>query len=153
MWNLAKTFAMVTVCLAAAEVASAGFPAKPFVSVTVKDGLLDLGDPVGPGYHQLKSSVDAHVVANCAFDIEASFSGLRSGRRGAAIAPRHLSVAVNGKEVPVGTGRVNIAQSNGPTGPGGEDVPVELAVGFLSLPRYAADRYHGTLVLTIMARP
>ncbi len=153
MWNLAKTCAIVTVCLAVADIASAVYPEQPFVSVTVTRDPLDLGEAVGPGLHQLTSRLKAHVVANCPYHIEASFTGLRNGTGGKAILPQHLSVAINGKETPVGTGRVTIVTSNRPTGPGGEDVPVDLQVGFLGVPTYPAGQYRGALVLTVMAGP
>jgi hypothetical protein len=168
MWNLAKTCAIVTACLAATCVASAvrlpspvaikrhrsmpvAYPQAPFVSVTVSGEPLNLGSVPGPGMHQARSQMTAHVVANCPYHIEASFTGLRHG--GKVIAPQHLSVAVNGKEMPIGSGRVTIAQSGVPTPPGGQDVPVDLQVGFMGAPIYPAGRYLGTLVLTIMVGP
>lgn len=153
MWNLAKTCAIVAVFLVVADVASAQPGAPPFVSVTVTREPLDLGDVAGPGLHRVRSRLTAHVVANCPYHIEASFTGLRHGTGGRMIAPQHLSVAINGKEVPFGTGRVTIAQSSAPTSSAGEDVPVELQVGFLGLPTYPAGRYLGSLVLTVMAGP
>ena len=193
MWNLAKTCAIVAICVIAADIASAasrtasfsggprksqavwpsltslvgtggrrtaggwppagGDPSGTFVGLSVKNGPLSLGEPVGPGLHQLRSHTEAHVVANCPFDIKASFSGLRAEGSGTVIPSGHLSVAINGKGVPIGEGQVTILQSNTPTGPGGEDVPVDLKVGFLGLPIYPAGRYHGAIELTIMARP
>lgn len=153
MWNLAKTCVMIAVCFAVADVASAMYAPAPFVSVTVQREPLDLGEAVGPGLHPLRSRLTAHVVANCPYHIEASFTGLRNSKDGKTIAPQHLSVAINGKKTPVGTGRVTIAQSNRPTPSGGEDVSVDIEVGFLGLPTYSAGRYHGALILTVMARP
>ena len=153
MWNLAKTCAIVTVCLAVADVASAMYASQPFVSVTVTGDQLNLGEAVGPGVHQLRSRLKAHVVANCPYHIEASFAGLRNRTGGKVISPQHLTVAINGKEMPIGTGRVTVAQSSGPTASAGEDVPVDLQVGFVGLPTYPAGRYLGALVLTIMAGP
>ncbi|MBN1360260.1 MAG: hypothetical protein JW993_06700 [Sedimentisphaerales bacterium] len=177
MWNLAKTFAIVAVCLAtadavsavsrpqllqrerrrtfeaAANAANALYQSGPFVGVTVTDEPLELGEVVGPGWHHLQSHLTAHVVANCPYHIEASFTGLRHGNGGKLVLPQHLTVAINGKETPVGTGRVTIAQSGRPTGPAGEDVPVDLQVGFMGLSTYPAGRYNGNLVLTIMAAP
>jgi hypothetical protein len=153
MWNLAKTCAIVAVCLAMTDIASAAYPSQPFVSMTVTRDPLDLGDVVGPGMHQVRSRATAHVVANCPYHIEASFEGLRNGPGGKVISPQHLTVAVNGKEMSVGTGRITIAQSSRPTASAGEDVPVDLQVGFLGLPAYPAGRYYGTLVLTVMVGP
>jgi hypothetical protein len=177
MWNLAKTCAIVTVCLAVAGVASAAdssaslwsrtrkaqmaanhLPSAvdmsvPFVSMTVTNDPLDLGEVLGPGVHRVHSKATVHVVANCPYHIEASFEGLRNGSGGKVISPQHLTVAVNGKEMPIGTGRVTIAQSSRPTTSAGEDVPVDLQVGFLGLPTYPAGQYHGALVLTVMIGP
>lgn len=153
MWNLAKTFVIGAMCLVVSNVASAAIMPQPGVGLTVKRQAFDLGDPVGPGLHQLRAQIDAHVVANCPYDIEASFSGLRNGRDGTSIASGHLKVAINGKKVSVGGERVTIVQSNRPTGPSGEDVPVDLKVGFLGSLIYPAGQYRGTVELTIMARP
>jgi hypothetical protein len=153
MWNLAKTYAIVTVCLVVATAASAQYPSQPFVGMTVTQEPIDLGDVIGPGVHQIRSQATVHVVANCPYHIEASFQGLRNGSGGKAISPQHLTVAINGKEMPVGTGRITIAQSSRPTASAGEDIPVDLQVGFLGLPIYPAGRYHGALMLTVMVGP
>jgi hypothetical protein len=123
------------------------------VTVTMKRDAVQLGEVPGPGMHQVKSRFTAHVVANCPYHIEATFTGLRNGSRGTTISPEHLTVAINGKETPVGTGRVTIAESGSPTPASGEDVSVDLQVGFLGLPKYPAGQYLGTLVLTVMAGP
>jgi hypothetical protein len=175
MWNLAKTYAIVIGCvlvtaMVSAASGSAAFPAslnrtiggwpgvppdlsESFVSMTVQGGAFDLGDPLGPGLYQLRSHSEIHVVANCPFDIKASFAGLRAESSGKAIASAHLSVAVNGTAVPVGGRSVTVERSNGPTGPSGEDIAMDLKVGFLNLPTYPAGRYQGAVKLTIMPRP
>lgn len=153
MWNLAKTFTMVAVCFAVVDVASAAYRPAPFIGVTVTPDPLHLGEVAGPGLHQRRAVLTAHVVANCPYHIEASFTGLRNVRDGRTIAPKHLSVAINGKKTPVGTGRVTIAQSGRPTPIGGEDIPVDIQVDFVGLPTYSAGRYYGTLVLTVTTRP
>jgi hypothetical protein len=64
-----------------------------------------------------------------------------------------LTVAINGKEVPVGAGRVAIAQSSRPTPAGGVDVPVDLKLAVTGLASYPAGRYSGSLVIRVMAAP
>jgi hypothetical protein len=64
-----------------------------------------------------------------------------------------LSVAINGKQATGGTGPVVIAQSIVPTPPGGLDVPIRLQVGVNNLVHSPAGRYHGMLVITVMAGP
>jgi hypothetical protein len=158
MWNLAKTGAIVAVCLAVVEVATAAAPAAvprygPFVHVTVPRKPVRLGEVTRSGMQQVKSHVTARVVANCPYQIEASFEGLRHEQGKAVIAPKHLSIAINGKPTPIGKGRVTIAQSRKPTKSTGEDVPVDLQIGVKNLPMYPAGRYSGTLVITVMAGP
>jgi hypothetical protein len=48
---------------------------------------------------------------------------------------------------------VVIAQSIVPTPPGGLDVPIRLQVGVNNLVHSPAGRYHGMLVITVMAGP
>ena len=153
MRNLAKTCAIVAVCLAVADVATAVSQYEPFVRVTVPREPLRLGEVARPGLQQIRSRLTAHVVANCPYHIEASFQGLRHEKGMAVIPPKHLSVAINGKATPVGKGRVTVAQSRRPTTSVGDDVPVDLQVGVTNLPLYPAGRYSGTLVITVMAGP
>jgi hypothetical protein len=162
MCNLAKTFAIVAVCLAAVDVATATSATaaraiamkqyEPYVHVTVPREPLRLGEACRPGMQEMRSCLTAHVVANCPYHIQASFQGLRH-ERGAAFSPKHVSVAINGKATPIGTGKVTVAQSNKPTTSAGEDVPLDLRVGVMNLPLYPAGRYSGTLVITVMAGP
>jgi hypothetical protein len=153
MWNLAKTCVIIAVCFVTADMAAAVGPFQPFVKVTVPSDPLYLGEVVGPGLQQIGSRVTAHVVANCPYHIEASFLGLQNSKGAAAISPKHLSVKINGREAPVGQGRVTIAQSNRPTASCGEDVPVDLQVGVVGSAKYPAGQYRGTLVITVMAGP
>jgi len=153
MRNLAKTCAIVAVCLAVADVATAVSQYEPFVRVTVPREPLRLGEVARPGLQQIRSRLTAHVVANCPYHIEASFQGLRHEKGRVAISPKHLSVAINGKAMPIGKSRVTVAQSSKPTRSAGVDVPVDLQVDVMSLPGYPAGRYRGTLVITVMAGP
>lgn len=66
---------------------------------------------------------------------------------------KDLTVAINGKEVPVGTGRVAVAESPVPTPAGGVDVPLDLKLGVTGLVSYPAGRYGGALVIKVMAAP
>jgi len=153
MWNLAKSSAMVVACLIAARTASAVDMAQPFVQVKVPQKPLYLGEVYGPGVKQLAGQTVARVVANCPYHIEVSFAGLSREQDGAAIAREHLSVAINGRSLPVGKGRVPIATSRHGTSSSGVDVPIELQVGVNGLASYPAGRYAGTLVITVMAGP
>lgn len=153
MKRLARTYVIVAACLAMANVASALNPLEPFVNVTVPDGVVDLGDAAGPGWKKLGAQVVANVVANCPYRMEASFQGFTHARGIAAISPEHMLVQINGREVPVGTGGVEIAASRRATRTQGVDVPVNLQVGVTGLNAYPAGRYNGALVIRVMALP
>jgi hypothetical protein len=156
MLSLAKSSAMVAVFLAATGIASAvNMPvidmSKPFVAVKAPEVPLHLGDVYGPGLKQLEGQTVARVVANCPYHLSASFEGLRHLEGKAAIAPKDMSVTINGRAVPVGKTRVPIVTDGRPTS--GTDVPIHLQVAVKGLATYPAGRYGGTLVLTIMAGP
>jgi hypothetical protein len=125
----------------------------PFVSVSLPKTPVYVGEVYGPGLHRVSGKLVARVTANCPYHIEASFQGLRHERGGGAISPKHLSVAINGKMVRVGTGRVPIADGSGPTSSNGVEVPVDLQLGVTGLTSYPAGRYSGALVITVMAAP
>lgn len=153
MWNLAKTCVMVLACLVMVGNARAVDTSQPFVAVYSPRKPVYLGEAWGPGSKNLGARVTARVVANCPYHLEASFRGLRHETSRKTISPKHLSVAINGRRVPVGKGRVPIATSRTPTPVNGVDVPVELEVGVEGLSSYPAGRYHGILVITVMAGP
>ena len=150
MCNLAKTVSVV-VFLAMASSASAIDMSMPFVKISTSGKPLHLGTVWGPGLKQVGARFSARVVANCPYHLDASFGGLRHEAGKGAISPRHLSVMINGKAVPVGAGKVPIAHSYRPTSAGGVDVPVELQVGVRGLASYPAGRYNGILVITVTA--
>jgi hypothetical protein len=152
MMNLAKIFAIAVACLAVSDVASAIDPRLPFVSVTLPQKPVNLGVVWGPGTRRVGAQFVARVVANCPYHIEASFQGFKH-ERGRVMDPKHLAVAINGAEVPVGTGRTPIAQSAKPTPSGGVDVPVDLQMSVSGLESCPAGRYNGALVVRVMARP
>lgn len=167
MRNLAKIISIVAACLVMADGAAAvnqampsgsalvpRLPANlalPFVSVSVPRTPVYVGEVWGPGLQRAGAKLVARVIANCPYHVEASFQGFQHERGGGAISPKHLSVAINGKAVPVGTGRVPIAQASKPTPAGGVDVPVDLQLGVTGLTSYPAGRYSGALVITVMA--
>jgi len=153
MKNLAKIFAIVVGCLAVADVASAINPSLPFVSVSLPQRPVDVGDVWGPGSRRVGAQFVVHVVANCPYHVEASFRGFKHERGGGIMDPKRLLVAINGTEVPVGTGRAVIAQSPRPTPAGGVDVPVDLQMSVSGLESWKAGRYSGALVIRVMARP
>ena len=108
---------IVAACLVAADVAGAADSSKavaleammfemPFVSVSLPEAPVYVGEVYGPGTKRLNAKLVAHVTANCPYHVDASFQGFRHERSGGAISPKHLSVAINGKAVRVGTGRV-----------------------------------------------
>lgn len=169
MRSLAKIIAIVAACLVMTNGAAAGnlatssgrallprLPANlemPFVSVSLPRTPIYVGEVWGPGLRRAGAELVARVVANCPYLVEASFQGFQHEKGGVAISPKHLSVAINGKEVPVGTGRVSIARASKPTSGGGVDVPVDLQVAVTGLASYPAGRYSGALVITVMAAP
>lgn len=169
MSNLAKSFVIVAACLVMADgvvaanrvtpFGSALLPPvpvnleMPFVSVSLPNAPVYVGQVWGPGVQRAGAKLVARVTANCPYHVEASFQGFQHGKGGGAISPRHLSVAINGKQVPVGTGRVAIAQASKPTPAGGVDVPVDLQLGVTGLTSYPAGRYNGALVIRVMAGP
>ena len=152
MWNLAKILAIVATCLVAAGSAAAVDLSQPFVTVSVPRTTLYLGEVWGSDLQEVGAQVKARVTANCPYHLEASFQGLRH-QAGVSIAPKHMSVRINGKEAPVGSKRVPIVTSHEPTPADGVDVPIRLEIGITGLASYPAGRYGGTLVITIMAGP
>jgi hypothetical protein len=151
MCNLAKICTVLAACLAVTGTASAIDPLLPFVKISVPQTPLRLGEVWGPDLNQVAGRVTARVVANCPYHLEASFQGLRHEKGRVAIAPKDMRVAINGRELAVGSGRVPIATSQTPTPYGGVDVPIELQVGIRGLASYPAGRYGGTLVITVTA--
>jgi hypothetical protein len=136
-----------------ADVAAAMNPVLPFVHISLPRMPIHVGTVWGPGLNEVGGQAKAHVVANCAYRVEASFRTFRHQGGKAVMSPKDLTVAINGKEVPVGTGRVAIAESPRPTPAGGVDVHFYLKVGVKGLEAYPAGRYGGTLVLKVMAAP
>lgn len=153
MSSLAKVFTGVAICLAVVNSAAAVNMEMPFVSVSLPRTPVHVGEVWGPGLNRAGAEFMAHVVANCPYHVEASFQGFRHEKGAATMSPKHLSVAINGKNIPVGTGRVQIAKGSKATPANGLDVPVDLQVGVTGLASYPAGRYSGALVITVMAAP
>jgi len=149
MRNLAKILVMFAVCLAATSSVSAIDMTKPYVAVSIPKKPLYLGEVWGPGVKEVGAELTAHVVANCPYTIMASFEGLRHQKSHTKISAQDMTVAINGKEVPVGAKRVPVAVQ-GRTPRSGVRVPIDLQVGVTGLTTYPAGRYAGTLVITVM---
>lgn len=147
---LAKTCVILAVCLVATQGAKAVDWSEPFVAVKVPREPVFLGEMYESSLKKSVARIGAHVVANCPYHILASFEGLRHQAYGVSIAPKDLSVAINGQQVPVGTARVPIV-SNGPTSRSGDEVPIEIQVGLRTIQCYPAGRYVGTIMITITA--
>jgi hypothetical protein len=159
MNDLAKILSIVVVWLVAGNALGKTPPPPPpmmapapYVKVTVPDGPLYLGNIWSGGAFQAEAQVNAHVVANCPYQIQASLRTLKYGANNEPVSPKRLLVAINGKRTSLG-GKVSIASSRQPTPANGVDVPVLLQVGVDNLMSCRAGQYNGTLVLTVMARP
>lgn len=148
MQNLTKTCVILVMCLVATGGAKAVDLSKPFVMVRMSREPLHLGEVTGPDHKEVAAKVTAHVVANCPYHISASFPGLEHQKSKVAISPEHMTVKVNDREVPIGTGHVTIA-SQGPTPYSGVEIPIELQVGVTGGSLYPAGRYRGALVIKV----
>jgi hypothetical protein len=162
MWDLAKIFVVVAICLG---VTGGGWAqnrpkqngrvrsSQPFAKVSVPKTPLKFGKVSGPGPARLKAEVTARVLANCPFRLAASFEGLTDdGSKQVTITAAQMRVTINGKEVPVGTGRVVIA-TGGPTPPNGADVPIAIVMEIKGGLLYPAGRYGGNLALAVLTGP
>jgi len=159
MSNLAKFLAIVTVWLVAGSAVGSTppppppvGPMPPFVKVTIPKEPLQLGDLWSGGAFQAGAQVNVHVLANCPYQVDASFRDLRFGTSDQVMSPTQLMVAINGKRTTLG-GRVPVVLSRQPTPLEGVDIPVELQVGVNDFMKSRAGRYNGTLVITVMAVP
>jgi hypothetical protein len=110
---------------------------------------LSFGKVVGPGPTRLRAETTVHVVANCPYHLMASFQGfVRQAAGRTALPPKLMKVAINGKEVPIGTERVEIA-TGGPTPAAGVDVRIVVEIETAGALNYPAGRYGGNLEITI----
>jgi hypothetical protein len=159
MCNLAKILSIVVIWLAAGSAMGNTPPPPPpgglippFVKVTVPREPLQLGDIWSGGAFQANGKVDVHLVANCPYQVEASFRDLKHGSGNEPLPAKRVMVAINGKQTSLG-GRVPVALSRQPTPVNGVDIPVQLQVGVDNFMSFRAGRYNGTLVITVMAVP
>ncbi len=178
MRNLAKTCAVVVLCLGLAGAAGAAVrprpglararmgrpstaqmrPSKPspvagrpqpMAVVSAPQTPLYFGKVAGGGPTQLKAETTVKVTANCPFRLMASFRGLEGGATDkVAIPTKLLKVTINGKEVPIGTEFVEVA-TGGPTSPVGADVPVVVELKTAGVLAYPAGQYGGNLAFTV----
>jgi hypothetical protein len=103
----------------------------------------------GKGERQLQAETTARVLANHPFRLQASFAGLTQAAGQAAIPLQQMTVTINGKGVPVGTQRVQIAAGDRTT-PDGVEVPIVIEVTLKGSTFYPAGRYSGNLVLAVL---
>jgi hypothetical protein len=159
MWYLARILSIVVVWLAAGSAMGNTPPPRllmppiaPFVRVTAPKEPVQLGDVWSGGAFQAGALVKVHVLANCPYQVEASFRDLRRGAGNELVSPKQVIVAINGKQTSLG-GKVPVVLSGQPTSPSGTDIPVQLQVGVKNMMDCRAGRYNGTLVITVMAVP
>jgi len=159
MNNLAKILSVLVVWLTAGNALGntpplppPGVPIPPFVHVTVPKQPLQLGDVMSGGVFQAGAEMKVHVLANCPYQLEASFRDLKSGVSNEPLPPQQVMIAINGKRTSLG-GRVPLVVSGQPTPSTGTDIPVGLQVGVNNIMNCRAGRYNGTLVITVMALP
>jgi len=124
-------------------------PFEPFVSISFKPDMLDLG--IIPHRGSLLTKLEAHIVANCPHQVRASFEPFAQQRGRVSIRPEDMSVVINGVDVPVSRTAVPIISSVKPTPAGGVDVPVDMKFSLANSVRYPAGQYEGTLTFTVMA--
>ena len=159
MWHLARILSIVVVWLVAGNAMGNTAPPPPpvapippFVKVTVPEGPLRLGDIWSGGAFQAGAEVKVHVLANCPYQLEASFRDLRHGGSNEPLSPKQVIVAINGKQTSLGA-KVPVVLSGLPTPANGREIPVQLQVGVNNMMNCRAGRYDGTLVITVMAVP
>jgi len=159
MCNLAKILSILIVWLAAGSAPGNTPPPPlpvgrmpPFVKVTMPKEPLQLGNVWSGGAFQAGAQVNVHVVANCPYQVGASFRELKHRAGDQPVPSNQLMVAINGKQTTLG-GQVMVASSRQPTPLNGVDIPVELQVGVKDFMKSSAGRYNGTLVITVMAVP
>ena len=151
MRNLAKWFAATVVCFGFTQATWATDWSTPFVSLSVPKEPLALGEVGNWLDHKFGAHLVARVIANCPYHLSAGFQSLVHERSGIQVAPKDLSVTINGKQVPLGTARTSLVSSGKPTSVSGVDVPIDLEVRVAGLISYPAGRYRGTLVIAVMA--
>jgi len=131
------------------------FPDKPFVKLSVKQDRLDFGMVPSIGRRRSRRSsssqaqLEAHIVANCPYQIKASFEPFKRVRGHFSIRPEHMSAEINGANVNIAGKAVPIITSMKPTPKGGVDVPVDIKLSLADAAMYPAGPYKGTLIFTV----
>lgn len=125
---------------------------EPFVKLSVKPDRLVLG--IVPSIGRSSNSqakLDAHIVANCPFQIKASFTPFKRTRDYSSIQSSHISAEINGTNVGISGKAVPIIKSMKPTPAGGVDIPLDIKLSLANSTMYPAGSYKGDLVFSIMA--
>ena len=127
-------------------------PDEPFVKLSVEPDRLDLNNVRSVRRSSnSQGKLEAHIVANCPFQIKASFEPFRRVRDRFPIRPEHMSAEINGANVRIAGRAVPIITSMKPTGPGGVNVPLDIKLSLANAVMYPAGPYKGNLVFTITA--
>ena len=102
----------------------------------------------GSDGHHLAAKMVTTVISNHTYQLAVSFSGLSQGKDKAPIPAQQMAVKINGRPVPVGTTRVEIA--TGPrTGAAGMKVPITIDIELKDIAACSAGQYSGGLTLYI----
>jgi hypothetical protein len=158
MKNLGIIMVMIAACFGLIGITQAVSPPvvppmmihdEPFIRISFKPDTLDLGAPSLDGNYSQPVQLKAHIVANCPHQVKASFETFKWVRGGGSIRPEHMSVIINGVNVPINKAPVSIISSSKPTPFGGVDVPVDVKFKLDSL-MYPAGAYKGALKLTVV---
>jgi hypothetical protein len=127
-------------------------PDEPFVKLSVKPDRLDLNNVRSMRRSSnSQGQLEAHIVANCPFQVKASFQPFRRVRGRLPIRPEHMSAEINGANVRVAGRAVPIITSMKPTGPGGVNFPLDIKLCLADASIYPAGSYKGNLVFTVTA--
>ena len=86
MRNLAKIVLSIAACLVMTNGAAAVDLSMPFVSVSLPRTPINVGGVWGPGLQEVTAEFDAHVVANCAYHLSASFREFKHQKGKATLA-------------------------------------------------------------------
>jgi hypothetical protein len=125
------------------------FPSGPFVAISFEPDELNLGALEHTGPNSLMGVLTAHIVANCPFNVRASFSSFKRKGGGGFIPCDETSLTINGVNVPISGRSVSVISSAKPTPAAGVDVPLECRFTVGGVDQYRPGTYEGTLTFTI----
>jgi hypothetical protein len=125
------------------------FPGGPFVAISFEADELNLGAVSQMGVNSLVGGLTAHIVANCPFNVRASFSSFKRQGGGGFIPREETLLTINGLNVPVSGRSVSIISSAKATPAAGVDVPLECKFTVGGVEQYRPGTYEGTLTFTI----